>query len=652
MQYEKIDNIITESVIHADRQVAKRYSTRYEWSPELIRTVNAVRYWELRLKQVKGIVVDLETIATYRDAAKLPVASSDGILLRLEMFDCLRAARREMYVNQKRHVELRQAYMEELAEAVLLQRRPWLNEEGNEQHREEQTAKQLKELIKRENLRKMHRIIGYLLKPGQGRGFLQVDIPDTDAIPPPGETFGDPVDPKHWRGPWISIKEPEEMAAKVAKANIKSYHQAHPTPFCGEPLGQALGKYAESPIADQILNGKPVPESLTENLMDETKRMLWELGKSPDLVVRKDIKLYITMEEYKAMYKKMDESISSSPSTKHVGYYKAATRSDALSRLYAGMMSLPYTEGFSPARWQVSMDVMLPKEENNWRIIRLRVIQLYESDANQSMRQIFARQLGFILEDSNLVPAMQFGSRPGKMCISPVLQKVLTFDIARMAKLVLASKELDAIACYDRISNRLGYLMCRRLGLPHTAIKSLAETWANMVHVIRTAYGRSTSEYRSTPQVPLYGAGQGSTNGPFFWLLMFIILHDSLDPEMRTLVFVSAWASFYTSRPGDSFVDDPELSIEDNGRLHELQVIDDLTKLAQHYERLLWSTGGALNILKCSWLLISWVWKNGRASLATIEQAPGKIALTAGTDNCSAPSANCKLPHTGFSYLW
>ena len=92
---------------------------------------------------------------------------------------------------------------------------------------------------------------------------------------------------------------------------------------------------------------------------------------------------------------------------------------------------------------------MLPKEENNWYISRLRIIQLYESDANQSMRLIFARQMGFILEDSNLVPEMQFGSRPGKMSISPVLQKVLTYDIARLAKTVIGCEENDAISCYD-----------------------------------------------------------------------------------------------------------------------------------------------------------------------------------------------------------
>jgi len=103
-----------------------------------------------------------------------------------------------MYDKQKRHVELRQSYLEELAEAILLQRCPWLEEEGFEQQKIEQADKQLKELIKRENIRKMYRTIGFILKAGQGQGLLQVDIPDESAIPPPGESYGDPADAKQW----------------------------------------------------------------------------------------------------------------------------------------------------------------------------------------------------------------------------------------------------------------------------------------------------------------------------------------------------------------------------------------------------------------------------------------------------------------------
>ena len=326
--------------------------------------------------------------------------------------------------------------------------------------------------------------------------------------------------------------------------------------------------------------------------MEETKRILKVLGTTPPLVPR-HITPEITVADYCSMYKAVDERLSSSPSTKHVGHYKAAIRSPILPRIFSIMMTLPYRHGFSPWRWRAVLDVMLPKEEGNWKISRLRIIQLYESDANQSMRHLFARQMGFLMEDSNILPEMQFGSRPGKMSISPVLQKQLTYVIARLAKIVIGCAENDSISCYDRIANKLGCAQLRRLGMPQQAINSLAETWSNMVHTIRTTYGRSTSTYRSTKAIPLYGAGQGSTNGPFFWLLMFVLITDAMDPALRALLFISACAAFSASRPGDAFVDDshvgvtsayqddPDLPIEDNIRLHELQVVEDLTKLAQ-----------------------------------------------------------------------
>mmetsp|Transcript_7001 Transcript_7001/g.10195 ORF Transcript_7001/g.10195 Transcript_7001/m.10195 type:complete len:653 (+) Transcript_7001:1286-3244(+) len=148
MKYEKIDNIITASVRYADKQVAKRYSTQYEWSPELMRAVNEARYWELRLKPYKGIKMDEGTLEQHREAAKLPLQQSKNIEGRLKVVDCLRAARKQMQEFQRRHVEMRSNYLEELAEAKVIQHRPWLNEEGNEQRLREQKEKQIKELIK------------------------------------------------------------------------------------------------------------------------------------------------------------------------------------------------------------------------------------------------------------------------------------------------------------------------------------------------------------------------------------------------------------------------------------------------------------------------------------------------------------------------
>jgi hypothetical protein len=111
--------------------------------------------------------------------------------------------------------------------------------------------------------------------------------------------------------------------------------------------------------------------------MDETKRMLTALGTNADLADRK-LTIEITSEGFCSLYKVVKEDTSSSPSLKHVGHYKAATKRPALAKMYADLLSLPYREGFSPQRWRVVLDVMLPKEKNNWKISRLRIIQLLD----------------------------------------------------------------------------------------------------------------------------------------------------------------------------------------------------------------------------------------------------------------------------------
>mmetsp|Transcript_16534 Transcript_16534/g.23565 ORF Transcript_16534/g.23565 Transcript_16534/m.23565 type:complete len:716 (+) Transcript_16534:576-2723(+) len=196
-QYEKIDRIITESVRYADKAVAKRYSDTYEWSPEMMRSVNAFRYWSLRLKVAKGVVVDNNTIKKCREDAKLPLQQSEYITGRQDIVENLRDARKQMRENQQKHVELRRTYLEELAEATVLLRRPWLQEEGNEQQKQEQTEKQVKELQNREEIRRMHRTIGKLLKEERGKGLTQLDVPDEFAIPPEGVDYGDPKDGKN-----------------------------------------------------------------------------------------------------------------------------------------------------------------------------------------------------------------------------------------------------------------------------------------------------------------------------------------------------------------------------------------------------------------------------------------------------------------------
>ena len=162
------------------------------------------------------------------------------------------------------------------------------------------------------------------------------------STPPPGESYGDHKDPKHWTGPWEVLREPEHIAKAITIANIRQFHQAYSTPFACGRLADAIGPWAISDTADKILAGEPLPDDLLQGLLPETLRIIEQIGVPPDLKKSPPLRVRITPEMFKSVYKVADEKMDSSPSDRHIGHMKAATHSDALSQVHASMMELPF----------------------------------------------------------------------------------------------------------------------------------------------------------------------------------------------------------------------------------------------------------------------------------------------------------------------
>lgn len=91
-----------------------------------------------------------------------------------------------------------------------------------------------------------------------------------------------------------------------------------------------------------------------------------------------------------------------------------------------------------------------------------------------------------------------------------------------------------------------------RLGIATAALHCVCRTFDETKHYIKTAYGLSEVFYEGTKDVPLYGAGQGTTVGPFFWLLIFIIMIEAFDPHLRGMTFMSPCRAIRTERFGDA----------------------------------------------------------------------------------------------------
>ena len=614
--YIKLDTTITEAMVYAERMCARRYSTKYQWSPLLLKAVYAYRYARLKLKEWKGIPVTTKTLQYHQKQAAITDDEHQDLNAVEKIINFLRSAKAKMKKMQRRHVELRKDYIEGLAEAIVLKRFPTA-EEGTSFF-EEQKEKQLKALSNRESARTMHCKIRNALHRTRGGGTTRVDIPDpNDLYSPDGTPHGDPSDPKNWRGAWQSITEPEDMLKYIREANIKQYHQAHDTPFAMDPLFSLFGPDGTTLYAQEFLQGKKLPEEVYSQLSLETQSIL-EAYQIParNQYVKEAL---ITPEMFISCYKNADEKTSSSVlSERHIGKYKAVLDSPSLVQMYSRMMNLPFIHGFTFERWRKCVDVVLPKDEGEFKIHRFRIIRLVETDFNQSLGMLLARPLGHFLEDTNEYPDMQYGSRDGQMTISAVLNKVLTFDIVRLTKTVMATEENDAVGCYDRIVQQMVSLHLQRMGLALAVIICVCRTFDETKHYIRTAHGLSTTYYESTTSVPLFGAGQGTTVGPFFWLLIFSIIMEAFDSQMKRMSFQSPCQSISTMRYGDAFVDDTKFGVtagQPEGYCEPTtadtlaqveQVISDLTKLSQHYEKLLYTSGGALNIRKCHWVMMAW----------------------------------------------
>ena len=103
--------------------------------------------------------------------------------------------------------------------------------------------------------------------------------------------------------------------------------------------------------------------------------------------------------------------------------------------------------------------------------------------------------------------------------VNPVMIKELQFEISRLSRWMFLQTNYDASACYDRIIPNLAMVVSRRIGVPKTATIK----WSH----IKTGNISSPDGVRTlsilnwhSPDMPIYGTGQGSGNSPTIWCFL------------------------------------------------------------------------------------------------------------------------------------
>ena len=250
---------------------------------------------------------------------------------------------------------------------------------------------------------------------------------------------------------------------------------------------------------------------------------------------------------------------------------------------------------------------MIEKDKGNPCIHRLRIIHLFEADYNLFLKLMWGSRLVRRALKLGVLNDGQHGSVPGRTTMDPIMLNQLTTDTCRVLRINYARFDNDASACFDRIIVALAMLAARRCGMPLNAVMTHATALEMMQYTVTTVYGVSEESYQGTPFEPLFGTGQGSGASPALWLTLVVLLLNTLEKVIpERISFRSPDGTLEHRRLVDAFVDDTALGMTNNGDQSFSELVASLTKAAQTWEQLLFFSGGALNLSKCSWYIMYW----------------------------------------------
>ena len=215
--------------------------------------------------------------------------------------------------------------------------------------------------------------------------------------------------------------------------------------------------------------------------------------------------------------------------------------------------------------------------------------------------------------DQGLLSEESYGSTPGKMAASAIVQKLICVDQLRLERRAGGLFDCDASGCYDRIIPLLASVHLQALGLHHTIGTFLARMMFMAKRYVRTKHEVSTSSIGTTKANTLHGIGQGNGGGPGMWISHLTIMFSALSAVCWGFVLKCVQNISAVTTVGTEYVDDVTLglTVPEGSAQTESNVRQHIKRMAQLWEQLLYITGGRLELSKCFWVPISWKWNQG-----------------------------------------
>ena len=252
------------------------------------------------------------------------------------------------------------------------------------------------------------------------------------------------------------------------------------------------------------------------------------------------------------------------------------------------------TEGKGLKRWLHATNIILPKTKGTPRADKLRIVHLFEADLNLWWKIIWAKRA--LRNCNKVMPQEQWGGRGGRQAGDLAAMKETMFATARVNHQHIGMVDLDASACYDRITHASAYVASKWAGVPREARTLLIEVLQHMEYDVRTSNGVSSLKYRHTPENPIHGTGQGSSASPAIWTMLSCGLIHIMNDKQQGVVSKGMVRENDVQSAIAMYVDDASLWAIDNNPMM-------MEKRLKHHLRcwsyLLRVSGGKLNLQKC-----------------------------------------------------
>ena len=180
--------------------------------------------------------------------------------------------------------------------------------------------------------------------------------------------------------------------------------------------------------------------------------------------------------------------------------------------------------------------------------------------------------------EQNLLQDESYGSTPGKMAGSALLQKILTIDQLRAERRAGGIFDCDASGCYDRILPPLASVHLRALGIQQPIATLLARLMFLAKRYVRTTYGVSAQNIGTTKTQQLHGIGQGNGGGPAIWLSHLTIMFKALSSVNRGFHTESVDHKTQCNTVCTGYVDDVTLALSvPKGKSQTITMVRKLT---------------------------------------------------------------------------